>query len=69
MKIKNISCKQGKYLMINDFPLIDKTQKELLKRDRYLIKCGDNIYNMGGLEDDRGSVMSRGITIYYFHAK
>lgn len=69
MKIKILSRKDGKYLMIDQFPTIDKTQKNILKRDRYLIKCGDNIYNMGGLYEDTGSVMSRGITIYYFNAK
>lgn len=69
MKIKSLSCKEGKYLMINDFPKIDKSEKDKLKRYRYLIKCGNDIYNMGGLYEDTGSVMSRGITIYYFHAK
>lgn len=69
MKVKSLSYKEGKYLMINDFPKIDKSEKDKLKKDRYLIKCGDNIYNMGGLYEDTGSVMSRGITIYYFHAK
>lgn len=69
MKIKSLPIKDGKYLMIDNFPIINKPDKDKLKVDRYLVKCGNDIYNMGGLQDDTGSVMSRGITIYYFHAK
>lgn len=69
MRIKTINEKEGKRLGVKKYPIVSLEDSVRYKERRFLVKCGQRIYNVGGLEDDKGSLQSDGVKIYYFHAK
>lgn len=75
MRVKFLSVKQGKELMIGEFPNFHKSgsikgMKEMYYgKDALLVKCGQYIYYLGNLKRDSSQILTRGETIYFHNAK